>query len=345
MKKLPKNLAWLRKIPEEDYEFFFEEKILERGANYFESGNVERLALTRSGEIVGKVRGTRIYYVSISSCGDGDIDPDCSCPYESNCKHAAAVLMAFEEHCAKGKDLEILADDDPFLLRMNAELWDFDEDGSLSPVRREELHDFLKNMSKKEIIALIEEWQEQIPEVARDLLERRKLQSGNVQSILIDLQAEIDAVTEEPGWRNHWSSDGFTPDYGGIRRRLRLLLDQDQADGILSISGHFFESAIEQVGMSDDEGETAMEVQGCIPLFLEALEKSSLSGAKRLIWAVDKLLADDFGVMDELRVVVERDYPPQDWLTLAEFLKELMAEFPEDPHQEHRSGDFQRKMI
>ena len=77
----------------------FDKKILDRGKEYYESGNVIGLEIAEE-EVTAVVEGTEDYDVSIL-LHDGDVtEMYCDCPYAEdygNCKHMAAVLFAYEK--------------------------------------------------------------------------------------------------------------------------------------------------------------------------------------------------------------------------------------------------------
>ena len=81
-----------------NFEELFEEKILERGYNYYLEDSVHEV--TKNGNYYeGLVYGTEIYEVQVKINSNGNVeDMDCDCPYaeENNCKHMAALLYYLE---------------------------------------------------------------------------------------------------------------------------------------------------------------------------------------------------------------------------------------------------------
>lgn len=77
----------------------FKPWILERGQEYFECGQVVRLA--EDGPVIrAEVSGTQEYHVEIRKAGGRVAQMECDCPYAAggeNCKHMAAVLFALED--------------------------------------------------------------------------------------------------------------------------------------------------------------------------------------------------------------------------------------------------------
>jgi len=86
----------IKSLKSEEFEGFFEEKILERGRRYFEEDRVDDPIII-DGIVRAKVHGTATYSV--------EVDPErmmlrCSCPYfddYGNCKHLAALLYRLAE--------------------------------------------------------------------------------------------------------------------------------------------------------------------------------------------------------------------------------------------------------
>lgn len=79
-----------------------EEKILERGREYYESGKIESIFCDGSGNFTAKVEGSEMvpYKVQVSlDPGSGEVlSYGCGCPYEFGdiCKHLVAVFLAIQ---------------------------------------------------------------------------------------------------------------------------------------------------------------------------------------------------------------------------------------------------------
>lgn len=71
----------------------FDERIIERGRRYFDSGCVSDLTVQK-GEASADVYGSRCYHVKIKWEDNEITKMSCDCPYEDDCKHMVAVLYA-----------------------------------------------------------------------------------------------------------------------------------------------------------------------------------------------------------------------------------------------------------
>jgi len=80
-----------------DWELYFKNIILERGHDYYQMDAVEILNTSKNA-IEANVMGRNIYDVRISFKGDNITSMYCSCPYDDNCKHLAAVLYYVDDH-------------------------------------------------------------------------------------------------------------------------------------------------------------------------------------------------------------------------------------------------------
>jgi len=78
------------------------------------------------------------------------------------------------------------------------------------------------------------------------------------------------------------------------------------------------------VEQTDDEGETAMELAECMPVVVEALERSSLETMDKLAWAVNAALKDPFEICDAFVRYLDRRHPRAAWQALADRLLERL---------------------
>ena len=190
----------------------------------------------------------------------------------------------------------------------------------MSEDRRQDIDGFLKGKTKAQLIDLIHDLARQYPEMARDLSDRKQVISGNTEALVTRLRKEIRDLGSEPGWQNYWNSEGYTPDYSGIRKKLQKMLQAGHTGEVLSLGRGLVTTGIRQGEESHDEGETAREIAACMPVIVEALDRSSLDPANKLTWALDALLEDQFEVCEAFAEYLHRQHPQTVWHTLADLL-------------------------
>ena len=306
-----------------DLEEWAGEKIVSRGKNYQRQGRVSDLAITDGGSLIAWVDGTERYATRVIMEEDGLPDSICTCPYELDCKHGVAVVIEYLKRVENNRRVpKAKQNDDRLELLADEELDDeaSDDEDTISKDAGEEIDAFLKGKTKVQLIELIHEIAQQHPEIAQDLVDRQQLISGNTKALVTRLRREIRDIGDEPGWRNYWNGDGYTPDYSGIRKKLEKLFKAGHADEVLDLGRELVTTGNRQVEASHDEGETAMEIAGCMPVIVEAMDRSSLDAADKLSWALDAVLDDQFEVCEAFAEYLHRRHPKSAWHTLADRL-------------------------
>ena len=83
----------LRKIKmrEDEIKRVYSEAIFERGREYFEERRVVSI-IKFKGKLTGEVVGTERYRTEVDI---SDLSSRCSCPFGTNCKHGAAMLLQY----------------------------------------------------------------------------------------------------------------------------------------------------------------------------------------------------------------------------------------------------------
>jgi uncharacterized Zn finger protein len=103
----------------------------------------------------------------------------------------------------------------------------------------------------------------------------------------------------------------------------------------------------DQVGRSDDEGETGMGISACMPVIQKALHTSSMPPVQKLLWVVDAILKDEFDLFDALAEYLDRPHPKADWSQVADILKARLSKFSSNKttevgrsYERNRIGDW-----
>lgn len=322
---MPKKKTKLDRFPDltwDDIEAWAGGTIGSRGKNYQRQGRVADLAVTEDGSLIAWVDGSERYATRVAMDEGGLPDSICTCPYERDCKHGVAVVIEYLKQVGNNRLVPKAKQDDDRLILL-ADKGRGDDENFMSVMSediRQDIDAFLQGKTKAQLIGLIHDLARQYPEMARDLSDRKQVISGNTEALVTRLRKEIRDLGSEPGWQNYWNSEGYTPDYSGIRKKLETLLKAGHTDEVLSLGRELVTTGIHQVEESDDEGETAMEIAECMPVIVEALDRSSLDPADKLTWALDALLEDQFEVCEAFVEYLHRQHPQTVWHTLADLL-------------------------
>lgn len=73
------------------------------------------------------------------------------------------------------------------------------------------------------------------------------------------------------------------PDYSRVQSGLEQLLGQGQADAVVELGRELFDAGRDQVGRSDDDGQTGMAIADCLSVVSPALLKCSLTDPEKIL--------------------------------------------------------------
>jgi len=111
------------------------------------------------------------------------------------------------------------------------------------------------------------------------------------------------------------------------------LLDAGYANDVVDLGNKLIELGNNLVGESDDEGETAMEIESCLPVIVQAVQKSSMDKVAQLMWAIDIVLKDEYGIFDVYHEFLDQRHAKKHWNMVADQLFEKLD------NMKHINGD------
>ncbi len=361
MKKESSKRDLFERLDWDDIEQWAGSRILSRGQGYQRSHRVKELAQTQTGALVAWVYGGQKYATEVDF-DDGELISVCSCPYGDNCKHAVAVVLEYLDHLKKnleipkidGKDSRIallqgFTDDEELEIDFDKEEEEIEigdpaskKGGKSIPP---DLRGFLEEQTKEQLITLLKDLSEGYPSVRQDLQDRQNLSKGSVKRIVTAVRKEIQQLSSEPGWRNHWNHEGYTPDYSRVKDRLKSLLANGHVDEIVALGKELLEAGIRQVEMSDDEGETGNEISSCLDIVFQALPQSTLSRVEQMLWVIDAELKDDYELCYGSASFWEDEQKASDWSVVADELIQRLNEFRSARGEDNFSKNYQRDRL
>jgi uncharacterized Zn finger protein len=212
---------------------------------------------------------------------------------------------------------------------------DSDEDGESEdgeepqvPRRRtgkasnEKIRKLIDAKSREELAELVWSLTLRFPELREEFCERIALGEGDADRLIAEARKELHRATSEPGWRNYWKGEGYTPDFSRLARYLDRMVELGQADAVVKLSREIMAQGTEQIGQSNDEGETATAFAECLPPIFRAVNQSKMPSAQKLLFAIDADLRDEYNVIesDLLYTVFECSISPSDWSATADVL-------------------------
>jgi len=368
--------AILRDLTVDDLDRWAGEKIRTRGKSYIKK--VDGLHRTPDDELVAWVSGTEEYATLVRIEQAGRYDCFCTCPHEGGpCTHAVAVILAAADRVKRREEIPLLSENDDLYLiligdhgeagweeveEVDAEVEEEVEEAVVKPVKPPEVvvrvatekgkkagkasvRKLLVEKSREELLELMIELAGDYPEVERRILEAQQLESGRIDPLVRSLRKEINSLTTEPAWYNHWKHEGNIPDFTHVREQFRALFNKGYADVLLQLGDELWRQGSEQVEQSDDEGATGRALGECLEIVLQAVPRSTLAPPRQLLWVIDRLLEDEFSLLESGEEVLQnRGYSQADWGEVAAAL-EVRLEAKADRCSLDFSGTYQRKGV
>jgi uncharacterized Zn finger protein len=291
-----------------------------RGRAYQRGGCIRDLAISAEGKLLATVAGGRRYATGVWWEADR-LRSSCTCPVGWNgCKHAVAVVAAYLDVLAKGVDVPIadaedgrweeLASNVPEALYDDFEENDESEDDEARPVAR-------RRTGKGRV-----DDEKSFPDLREEFRERIATGEGDADCLIAEARKELRRATSEPGWRNYWKGEGYTPDFSRLAGYLDRMVEFGHADDAVNLSREIMSRGMEMIGQSNDKGETATAFAECLPPIFRAVTKSNLPPVEKLLFAIDADLKDEFGMIESnyVNTVLEGDASPSDWSAVSDEL-------------------------
>ena len=329
---------------------------VDRGRTYQKQGRVHDLAISEDGWLLATVTGGARYAVTAwyesSAKKAGAIYSRCTCPVgSSGCKHAVAVVAEYLERLSASEDTPVANQDDDRWELLADETGDEsddeadgldrytgdDEDKQVYYVHRhrhpeasgrktlkasnERIRKFIQAMGHEELVELVWTLTERFPDLREEFRDRIALDEGNVDRLATEARKEIRRVSSDAGWVNSWTGEGQTPDYSRVKHRLERLLELGHPDAVVRLGKELMTLGNEQIGQSNDEGETAEAVGECLPVIFQAVAASTLTPSHKLLFAIDMHLHDDYGIVnDAAEVIIKMPGAKSAWSEVSDIL-------------------------
>lgn len=317
----------LRHLSFDDLGEWAGDTILNRGKRYVKQ--VDQLSRTSGNRLVAWVNGSERYTTSVRIDQERELEFFCTCPYQRGpCKHAVAVILTAAERVKTNAAIPLLDPTDDLSLALTAatdEREDRLEDNEpgypsvkLRIKEQTEAEKILDGKSPAELLDLLGDLSRRFPEVTQCILETEHLACGQVDKLVRTLHQEIDDLTAEPVWYDHWRDTGSLPDFSHLEGQLQALAARGHADAVLELGEELWTKGHAQVEQSHDEGETAMAIAACLETVIAALPQSSLSPAEQLLWVIDRMLEDEYCLLDAgAKLLQQRIYKQAHWREVA----------------------------
>lgn len=321
-----KNIDQFKELKWSDLQDWAGEKATAKGIKYQEEERVKDIKRTSEDSLVARVEGTIEYFTEVSM-ENGKLSSICTCPVEHDCKHGVAAVLEYLERIEQGEEVSVIAEEDPLIAKARRGYTGyetsgtFDADESSSPILRE----YLKQLEKSELIEILVAFAQKDAKLGRYLRDRQNLASENIEGIIGGIYSELEELWRETKGYDYWSYEGENElDFSDLQIRLESLLDSGHPEELLDIGKELMEK-YEGIEEYDEEGEIGTEISGCMDVVFKALSQSSLPAHKKMLYALDIELKDNYSILND-HTFWKEDYTKEEWKLYVEALKVRMQE-------------------
>ncbi len=307
------------------------EAVFQRGLAYYKKGKVLRIARSPEGGLLATVDGRRSYATLLFQEQNGDLASLCTCPYGPRCKHSIALACAGLALLAEKTAVPVAAADDKRLLDLEIHTFP-DKDPAGQVVSPQALNALLESFSKEKLIALVMQAIRLTPEVAAlCVADDAEIPHKDVHSLVKDVRRAMRSALQNSDRYSDW----IVPDYEPVRKRLEILRLAGFPSEVLDLGLELLEESARQMELYDVEGEIHDAVARCMESALQALHDVDWPLSRKLLWAVDAVLKDEFAVCECFGTILEETHGPEAWNSVADTLLQRLARHEENDFFRH----------
>ena len=331
------NADLFRALKWSDIEEWAGSKTISKGKDYQLTGRVKVLKRTPEGGLLAMVRGRRDYFTEVS-LENGELSSICTCPVGLDCKHGVATVLEYIDTLKQGKEVPVLSEGDPLLIRARSKHEETETFESLkTKSSRPPLREWLEELNKEELINILVEFSGKSLVLGSYLRDRQDLETENIAGITGSVYSELDMLWEEAQEYDPWSYESTPPNFSNVQTRMKILFDKEHYDELVNI-GKEIMNRYEDIVEYDQEGEIAMEISGCMSIVFEALSGSTRPAHERMFDAFELELKDDYEIIGE-HAFWEEEFSSEEWKNFAEILKTRLHEIDEGHFPDYSEWD------
>jgi len=308
-------------------------KIASRGKDYWNRGKVQDLVRFSDGSILASVTGTRKYTTLVHS--KNGLSSQCTCPFGTHCKHAAALIYQLLELHKSKKLPDLVQNDERMELLLG---WDeqnhigddeeSEEESDWGSASRkgytttkalQSVEKFIQNLSESEAKELLLELIAKNSKVYDAIQAKRRLENGDVKSIWREIRQQLELLRNGPDWSTGPRGWGYVDTsnedevFTQIEKCLGKLNKLNDQTKIVSFGKEFFLFLSDYIPQYDHDGETYGQADGVLKQLDLALQCISFPGHEKLA-IIDKWAKlDEYDTWEGPSNALMKSIGKQDW--------------------------------
>lgn len=316
------NSPFLKVLEQTDFASLLEnwagEKIFKHGLDYFRKQLVSDLVITQDNKLLATVKGSKNYVSALYLDDYEELDGFCTCPYDGICKHLVALGLQAHEEVLSKKVLPICQESDFRLAKLKTVC------PSPRPlINQARLREALSKLSKDDLLELLLKACDLNGDILLLCAAKAEPDTIGIEAMLNDAKNAIAEAACDPDFDEDYSSP---PDYNTIAKKLRSITAAGKADAALDLASEVFTTCSNAIEIYDQEGEVISDVGEVAEAAAAALRLIDWKESKKLIWAINAILQDDFGCCDYFYTYLDEISDASAWSEAADYLAGLQVQ-------------------
>jgi uncharacterized Zn finger protein len=197
---------------------------------------------------------------------------------------------------------------------------------------------YLQELSREELIALVERMAMQDAAVQQALVEEVENARGPTADLLRGARATIDSISAEAIYEDEEPGTG---ELARLRDRLETLIERGRADDVLVLCQRLLSRANRAVeAMEEADDGFFMAIHRVLEVIPEALARSSKPPVEQILWLHELELAQDYELLPSMAGFWTEDRPVEAWNELAARIEQRL--YPEGADHPQPAGSLPR---
>ncbi|MBU2500816.1 hypothetical protein KJ682_05760 [bacterium] len=207
------------------------------------------------------------------------------------------------------------------------------------------LAEFIDSRSPQQLREMLHELVAELPQVARYVKDREMALTEGPSALLSALRQEIDKICDGDSYWDAHNREWNLPGFGRVHSLLEDLIAAGGADEVADLGEDLIQRFSQVVAECHWDDNLSYELRPGVELVVAAVKKSSWSPEERLIWALDIVLDDEYGLAEPVGDYLRGRHSRKSWNVAAEHLLDRLADLSQARSDKDNAGSWRRRNL
>lgn len=207
------------------------------------------------------------------------------------------------------------------------------------------LAEFIDSRSPRQLREILHELVAESPQAARYVKDRVMALTEGPSALLSALRREIDEVCDSGSYWDAHDREWAGPCFDRVQSLLKELIAAGGADEVATLGEDLIQRFSQVVAECHWDDGLSYELRPSVELVVAAVKKSSWSPEERLVWALDVVLDDEYGLADVVEDYLRARHSRKSWDIAAEHLLDRLADLSRARSDKENAGSWRRRHL